>query len=88
MTTAEQVHKALHYGNGMRKFKSGVAEMEEFNVTSPKILLISNYHSVEFFDDHIKMWRYNDVGTGVKPKYLNIKVEPKPIMTTPYQSIQ
>ena len=55
--------------------------MEEFNVIGPKILLISNYHSVDFFDDHMKMWRYYDVGTGVKQKYSNIKVESKAIMT-------
>ena len=86
VTKAEHIHQALHYGNGLKKNKSGVAEIEDFNLNGVKIPLISNYHSIEFFTDHMTLMRYYNVGAGVQQKYLYIKPEPKVNMVIPYSS--
>ena len=68
VTKPEHIHEALHYGNGMKNTYSGVVEIEEFSLHGTKIQLISNYYSFSFAEDHMTLWRYYNVGVGVKQK--------------------
>ena len=86
VTRAEHIHQALHYGSGMKKTKSGVAKLEDFNITGPKIPNISNYHSIVFNEDHMVMWRYYNVGVGVTHKYANLSIKPRAEMLVPFSN--
>ena len=66
MTTSNDIYKALHYGFGLKN--ASVAVMEYGNSTTilsaSKIQKISQYHSFQFSDAGIQMWRYFQVGEG------------------------
>ena len=49
-------------------------------ITGYKISNITNYHSIQFHNDHMIMWHYFGIGIGIKQKYssiMNIKASAK-----------
>ena len=57
LINAEDVFKALHYGNGMKDSYVCVMEINKDNtsLSGETIKNVSNYHSVEFHDDHMEL---------------------------------
>ena len=86
LTTAEDIYTALHYGNGLKNAKVGVAEITDVPLKGKKIPNISNYHSIAFHEDHMTLWRYYDIGEGVTQPYSGISVEPTITMLKEYHS--
>ena len=67
LTTAEDIHSALHHGVGIKNADVAVVmiESKESMLSGPTTIPnISNYHSFQFFDDHMLMWRYFQIGKG------------------------
>ena len=88
--TAEHLHKSLHYGFGMKDSKVAVAQIniDKIVLEGPKIQNISNYHSFEFKEDCMKMWRYFQVGEGIEQKYNNLLIEPSIDLLLPYSNTE
>ena len=63
--TAEDIYKALVNSN-MKNSKVSVVSLQknECEVDGDKIVNISNYHSIEFTREGIKLWRYYGIGSG------------------------
>ena len=70
----------------MARPEVGVAEINnaEMTIAGTKIPKISTYHSIEFHSDHMRMWRYFDIGQGVKQTYNNLLIEPAIQLLLPY----
>ena len=67
---AEDVSAAFCYGNGMKNSAKAVAQAEEKSTLSGiKIPKITQYHSFEFHDTHMVMWRYFSIYKSVVWKY-------------------
>ena len=71
LTTAEDVYTALHYGNGLSNAKVSVLQINgSKTLLSGKIIKnVSSYHSIQYFAEHMKLWRYFDIGNGVNQLY-------------------
>ena len=66
ITTANDIYKGLQYGFGLKNASVCVTEYGN-SVTillASKIQKISQYHSFQFSDAGIQMWRYFQVGEG------------------------
>ena len=75
MLTAEAAYDALHHGKGFQN--AGVAvisiDSQASELSGPTAIAnISNYHSFQFFSDHMMMWRYFQIGKGKKWKYTGV----------------
>ena len=66
---AEDVYEGLHYGFGMKNTKVAVAKIEKVTLSGQKIRNITDYHSIEFRDDHMVMWKYYNIGNGIVQTY-------------------
>ena len=89
VTTAEDIFKALHYGKGIKNADVAVVSIDSKASTlsgSAKIPNIKNYHSFEFFSDHMIMWRYYGIGEGKKWKYSNVTYNLSIEVIKPYSS--
>ncbi|XP_047126302.2 uncharacterized protein LOC100212395 [Hydra vulgaris] len=86
LLTAEDIHKAMHYSFGAKDAKVAVAQIsnDKTVVTGPKIKNISNYHSFEFGEKSMKMWRYFNIGEGIEQEYGNLKIQPSIKLLLPY----
>ena len=73
MMNANDMFVAVHYGRGIRNTKASVLEIdsEKTSLSGTTIPLVSSYHSAEFFDTHMKLYRYFNIGPGVKIAYSN-----------------
>ena len=58
--------------------------MQTMLIDGPKIPKISNYHSIEFHNDYMKIWRYFDVGEGMNQSYNQLSIEPAVDLLLPY----
>ena len=72
----------------MKNSKVAVAQINNaaMNVTGPKIPKISNYHSIEFKEDNMKMWRYYQIGEGISQEYNNLAIKPSIQLVLPYST--
>ncbi|XP_065670094.1 uncharacterized protein LOC136088903 isoform X2 [Hydra vulgaris] len=86
LLTAEDIHKAMHYSFGAKDAKVAVAQIsnDKTVVIGPKIKNISNYHSFEFGEKSMKMWRYFNIGEGIEQEYGNLKIQPSIELLLPY----
>ena len=68
---AEHFFQALHHGNGIQNSKASIIEInsEESTLVGNKTPGITAYHSVQFFEDHMKLFRYWNIGPGKTVKY-------------------
>ena len=84
--TAEDIHKSLHYGFGMKDSKVAVAQINnaEIEIAGTKITKLSNYHPIQFKEDHMMLWRYYDIGQGVKQIYGKSTIKPAIHLLVPY----
>ena len=59
MTTANDIYNKLHYGFGLKNVSVGVVEYDNSTtiLSGSKIQKISQYHSFQFSDAGIQMWR-------------------------------
>ena len=73
IVTAED---ALHYDYGLKNAKVSMVKIENSLLKGPKISKISDYHSIEFLNDHMKLWRYYGIGEGIEQPYNNLDVQP------------
>ena len=73
---ADDVFHALHYGNGIRNAQVGVIEidLEKSVLVRVEVKNISSYHSVKLFDTHMKMYKYFNIGPGVRVEYTDKSV--------------
>ena len=71
LISADDVYKSLHYGSGMKDGQISVAEAdsERASLTGKKIDKFTSFHSIEFHDQHMQLWRYYAIGTGVTQMY-------------------
>ena len=74
MMTAEDVYKALHYGNGMQDTKDCVLQIDVNNtsLSGEAIRNVSYYHSVKYFKEDMLLWWYFESGEGVRHVYNNV----------------
>ena len=65
----DDLFRALHYGCRMKDSKVVLIEVDTTNtvITGDKISNITNYHSIQFHNDHM-MWCYFGIGIGIKQK--------------------
>ena len=65
-TTANEIYKKLQYEFGLKNASVGEIEYDNSATILPasKIQKISQYHSFQFSDAGIQMWRYFQVGEG------------------------
>ena len=80
--------QGLQYGRGMPNVKIGVMEIDNSKgkVEGSKIPNISSYHSIAFKHDHMILWRYFNIGTGVTQKYTNVAFSSGIKSISPYTS--
>ena len=90
LLSAEDIHKALHYGFGMKESMVGVAQIrnDEVVLSGPKIKNISNYHSFEFTEKKMKMWKYFDIGDGIEQDYSDSSIKPAIELLLPYSKTE
>ena len=84
---AEDIYTALHHGKGIQNADVAVVSIDSrasiLSGQSP-IQNISNYHSFQFFPDHMLMWRYFQVGKGKIWKYTNATFKPSVEIIKPF----
>ena len=58
LMTAEDVYKALHYGNGMQDTKVCVLQIDGDNtsLSGEAIRNVSHYHSIKYFEEYMLLW--------------------------------
>ena len=84
---AEDLYSAFHYGNGMKNTKADVVKIESLPLTGQKIPKVGDFHSFEFKEDEMIMWRYINVGEGVKQSYNNLQVQTSIKIVFPFHKI-
>ena len=89
LLTAEDVYQALHYGNGIRNAEVAVVAIDAKNSMlscSSPIPKISQYHSFEFHNDHMLMWRYFGIGEGKRWNYTGVIFQPAVQIILPFSA--
>jgi len=89
VVTAEDIYDALHYGKGIQNADVAVVSIDSkvSNLLgSTTIPSIRNYHSFQFFSDHMVMWRYFGIGEGKKWKFTNVTFRSSVQIVKPYSS--
>ena len=68
---AEDVFDGLHYGKGINNAQASVIEsdLENSHLIGKEIKNVSSYHSIVYGDKSMKLYRYYNVGSGVKVDY-------------------
>ena len=76
---AHDIYLALHYGRGMSNAKAGVIEIDsgKSTLSGQEISGINSYHSAEFFENEMKLYRYYGIGSGRSVKYAAAKFNPE-----------
>ena len=74
LITAEDVHKALHYRNGMQDTKVCVLQIDGDNtsLSGEVIRNVGYYHSIKYFEEYMLLWQYFELDEGVKQVYTNV----------------
>lgn len=88
---ADDICKALHYGNGIKNAAAGVLEVDvsKSALSGTAMKNISAYHSIQFFNTYMKMYRYYNVGPGVTVNYTDeSKFVPCFSVKSPYSQTQ
>ena len=72
--SANDIIKALQFAKGMKNTKIGLVEIDSSKsiLKGKTIPDISQFHSVEFFEDGMRFWQYFDVGEGMFYPYTNV----------------
>ena len=84
---AEDIFKSFHYSSGMKNVAVAVAQVDSHTpMIGEKIPKISNYHSFEFHDDYMIMWRYFGIGSGVIWHYNNVRTEKRMRLVIPFSN--
>ena len=61
---------ALHYGEGVSNAKVVVVEINSSQSEGQEIHGINSYHSAKFFEDHMRLYRYFEIGSGKVVQYI------------------
>ena len=63
----DDIFKALYYGYGMKDSKVALIQVDNTStvITGDKISIITIYHSIQFYNDHMIMWCYFGIGIGI-----------------------
>ena len=90
LITAEDVYEAMHYGYGVKNAEVAVVQINKENASlcGTKITNISNYHSIEFNEAGMTLWRYYQIGKGVKQSYNKVQVNPSVEILLPYSKTE
>ena len=69
--SADDLFTAVHYGKGIRNTKASVLEIDtdQSYLQGSSITNVSAYHSAQFFDTYMTLYRYYKIGPGVKVPY-------------------
>ena len=69
------VFNAMHYGFGVKDAKVCVAEVDSAraSITGSKVNSFTSYHSIQFEEDGMRMWRYFNVGKGLHHPYMDVE---------------
>ena len=89
LLTAEATYDALHHGKGIQNADVAVVSIDSqaSELSGPTTIInISNYHSFQFFSDHMMMWRYFQIGKGKKWKYTGVTFHSSVQIIKPYSS--
>ena len=86
--TAEDVFATLHYGNFLKHSQVCVAEIsEEDTILQEKgIKKFSDIHSVSFKKDHMVLYQYYDIGSGIIEPYGNVNFIPAITEVKPFSA--
>ena len=79
---------ALHYCKGVSNAKVGVIEINSSQSTleGQEIQNINLYHSAQFFEDHMKLYRYYEIGSGKVVLYNQAKFKPSYTIKTNFSN--
>ena len=79
---------ALHYCKGVSNAKVGVIEIDSSQSTleGQEIQSINSYHSAQFFEDHMKLYRYYEIGSGKVVLYNQAKFKPSYTIKTNFSN--
>ena len=72
LMTAEDIFQSLHYGYGLKDAEVSVVENDKSKsvLEGKKTPGFTRYHSIEFKETGMKLWRYYDIGEGVFLPYV------------------
>ena len=90
LLTAEATYDALHHGKGIQNADVAVVSIDSqaSELSGPTTIInINNYHSFQFFSDHMMMWRYFQIGKGKKWKYTGVTFHSSVQIIKPYSSM-
>ena len=87
LVTAD-VWEAVKYGFGVKDGMISVARVENAELSGLKIPNISCYHSYKFEDEYMVLWRYYDIGNGVKVPYNDRSVKPSIELLVPFTNTE
>ena len=85
--SAEDVKKSLLYMNGVRNAKVSVVSVDESlnSVDAQTIDGISKYHSAEFYEDHVKLWNFYNIGAGKNVKMKSVTFNSGLTVESPFE---
>ena len=74
LLTTTDVFNALHHGRGVSNAKVGILEIDSSQaiMTGQDIVGVNSYHSVQFYEDKMKLFRYYGIGAGKTLMYSNV----------------
>ena len=73
----EDFGKVLKYGSRLGNYVTAVANIEmKSKITATTMPLVKSFHSFQFHETQMKMWRYYDNGEGLERPYNKVKFEP------------
>ena len=81
---------ALYYRSGIQDAEVCVVEIDSSiaTLTGAKILSFQNYHSIKFEDKGMVLWRYFDVGEGIRIPYSGVTFQSGAILKKPFSKTQ
>ena len=81
---------ALYSRSGIQDAEVCVVEIDSSiaTLTGAKILSFQNYHSIKFEDKEMILWRYFDVGEGIRIPYSGVTFQSGAILKKPFSKIQ
>ena len=88
LMTAEDVHKALHYRNGIQDAKVCVLQIDVDNtsLSGEVIRNVGYYHSIKYFEEYMLLWQYFELGEGVKQVYTNVHFKSSYAIILPFST--
>ena len=89
LLTAEATYDALHHGKEIQNADFAVVSLDSqaSELSGPTTIPnINNYHSFQFFSNHMMMWRYFQIGKWKKWKYTGVIFHSSVQIIKPYSS--